>query len=112
MPEDEEKKLDEIREYAHRAATQSPFSQKISDQAAEQAKIMRETGPYLTLGIQMVLTIGVFFGIGYWLDKHFGTSPLWTAILSASGAVAGLIYFIVTVIRLQKSDDARRKREG
>jgi F0F1-type ATP synthase assembly protein I len=107
MPEDEEKRLEDIREYAHRAATQSPFSDKVAKEAADQAEVMREAGPYLTLGIQLVLTIGVFFGIGYWLDKHFATAPLWTAIFTAFGAVASLTYFIVTVIRLQKRDDAK-----
>src|SRR2546430_13653943 len=110
MPGDEQKNLEEIRNYAHRAATQSPFSPNVAKQAAEQAEIMREAGPYLTLGIQLVLTIGVFFGIGYWLDKHFHTSPLWTAIFSGFGAISGLTYFIVTVIRLQKREDENRRK--
>jgi F0F1-type ATP synthase assembly protein I len=110
MPENEEEKLREIREYAHKAATQSPFSPNVAKQAAEQAKVMQETGPYLTLGIQLVLTIGAFFGIGYWLDKHFLTSPLWTAIFTGFGAISGLTYFIVTVIRLQKNEETKAKK--
>jgi hypothetical protein len=74
---------------------------------AEQQQALQETGPYMTLGIQLVLTILAFFGIGYWLDHHFKTGSLWTAIFAGFGAFSSLTYFIVTVIRLQKLDDKR-----
>ncbi len=77
---------------------------------AEQQKAIRETGPYMTLGIQLVLTILAFFGIGYWLDQHFKTGSLWTAIFAGFGAFASLTYFIVTVIRLQKLDNINRQK--
>jgi F0F1-type ATP synthase assembly protein I len=79
-------------------------------EVAEQQKALQETGPYMTLGIQLVLTILIFFGIGYWLDQHFKTGSLWTAIFAGFGAFSSLTYFIVTVIRLQKQDDLRRKK--
>jgi F0F1-type ATP synthase assembly protein I len=79
---------------------------------AEQQKALQETGPYMTLGIQLVLTILAFFGIGYWLDHHFKTGSLWTAIFAGFGSFASLTYFIVTVIRLQKHDDLKRKKNG
>ena len=78
---------------------------------AEQQKALQETGPYLTMGIQLVLTILAFFGIGYWLDHHFNTTPLWTAIMTTFGAVGSLSYFIVTVIHLQKIADSKAKSE-
>jgi F0F1-type ATP synthase assembly protein I len=74
---------------------------------ADQQEVMRETGPYLTLGIQLVLTILVFFGAGYWLDHHFETGSLWVAILTSFGAIMSLVYFIIIAIGLQKKDDAR-----
>ncbi len=76
---------------------------------AEQQKALQETGPYLTLGIQLVLTILIFVGAGYWLDHHFKTTPLWTAILSTFGAISSLTYFIVTVLRLQKNSETKPK---
>jgi F0F1-type ATP synthase assembly protein I len=74
---------------------------------AEQQKALQETGPYMTLGIQLVLTILAFFGIGYWLDHHFKTGSLWTAIFAGFGAFSSLTYFVVTVMRLQKQDEVR-----
>jgi F0F1-type ATP synthase assembly protein I len=79
---------------------------------AEQQEVLRETGPYMTLGIQLVLTILVFFGIGYWLDQHFKTGSLWTAVFTGFGAFSSLTYFIVTIIQLQKKEDARTKKSG
>lgn len=76
----------------------------------EQQKALQETGPYMTLGIQMVISVLVFFGIGYWLDHHFKTGSLWMVILTSFGAVSSLTYFIVTVIGLQKRDDARARK--
>ncbi|GEM_PF-1096940 len=109
MAEDKDENIPrDIREYAHKAATQSVLSTQASQQAQEQAKIMREAGPYLTLGIQMILTIGIFFGIGYWLDHHFNTTPLWIAIFTAFGSVASLVYFIVTVIQLGKKSEGKK----
>ncbi len=78
---------------------------------AEQQKALQETGPYMTLGIQLVLTILAFFGIGYWLDQHFKTGSLWTAIFAGFGAFASLTYFIVTVIQLQKQEDQKRQKK-
>jgi F0F1-type ATP synthase assembly protein I len=109
IPEDKQRGDDsqEIRDYAHEAATQSPIKPSISKQANEQAKIMREAGPYMTLGIQLVLTILIFCGIGYWLDKHFNTGSLWIAIMATFGSISSTVYFIVTVSRLQKKSDSK-----
>jgi F0F1-type ATP synthase assembly protein I len=85
--------------------------QRVRREIAEQQKAMRETGPYLTLGIQLVLTILIFFGAGHWLDGHFHTIPLWTAIFTGFGSIASLIYFIVAVLRLQKNSEIQSKNE-
>jgi F0F1-type ATP synthase assembly protein I len=75
---------------------------------AEQSKIMREVGPYMTLGIQLALTVLVFCGIGYWMDKHFQTGSLWIAIMATFGSISGTVYFIMTVLRLQKQSDSKK----
>ncbi len=43
---DEDKSVSKIRDYAHEAATQSPIKSGATKEANEQAKIMREAGPY------------------------------------------------------------------
>ncbi|HEY3874257.1 MAG TPA: AtpZ/AtpI family protein [Candidatus Kapabacteria bacterium] len=73
----------------------------------EQQKALQETGPYMTLGIQLVITILAFFGIGYWLDHHFHSGSLWMIIFTSFGVVSSLTYFIVTVIGLQKKEDRK-----
>lgn len=88
---------------------ENPFLKNASREAAEQQKVLRETGPYMTLGIQLALSLAAFFGIGYWLDHTYHTGSLWTAIFSAFGAVSSLAYFIVTVIQLSKKEEANKK---
>ena len=68
-------------------------------------KAMQENAPYLTLGIQMALTIGAFSALGWWLDKQNGTTA-WIGICSGVGSVFGLGYFLLVVLRMEK------KREG
>ena len=107
MDENREK---EIQEYAHRKASEPLFGvgSKPNDEA-EYRKAMQENGPYLTLGIQMALTMAAFAGLGWWLDKQNGTS-FWIGICSGFGAVAGLGYFLLVVLRLEKKNDKKKKR--
>lgn len=78
----------------------------------EQQKVLREMGPYMTMGIQLALTILAFFGLGYWLDKHYLTGSLWTAICTSFGAVSALVYFVVTVLSLSKKEDAAARESA
>ena len=103
MVEDTRKK--EIDEYAKKAASGTLGKVSHADEEEQYSKAMRESGPYLTLGIQMAITVAAFSGLGYWLDNRFNTSPLWIAILSGLGAVMGLAYFLLTVTRLSKKDE-------
>jgi F0F1-type ATP synthase assembly protein I len=100
-PELDREDLDpqEIRNYAHEAANRGLVKLGSKQEHAEQQAIMQESSPYLTLGAQMAGSIAAFFGIGYWLDHHFGTS-FWIPTLTGLGAAASLTYFIVTVVRL------------
>jgi hypothetical protein len=84
-----------------------PTKSRLEREAAEQQKAMREMGPYMTLGIQLALTILVFFGIGYWLDNRFQAGNLWRVICTGFGAFASLVYFIVTVMRLTKNEETK-----
>lgn len=64
----------------------------------------------MTLGIQLVATILVFFGIGYWLDHHFHSGSLWMIVLTSFGVVASLVYFIVNVLGLQKKEERKSQK--
>ncbi|HWF45004.1 MAG TPA: AtpZ/AtpI family protein [Candidatus Kapabacteria bacterium] len=88
--------------------THPTLSSRLNANAAEQNKAMRDVGPYLTLGIQMAASVLIFFGIGYWLDRVFHTSSMWTIILTIFGAISGLAYFLVTVVHLSKKEETKR----
>jgi len=100
----DDKRKKEIQEYAERKASEPLFGgAKSNDDSSEYRKAMQENAPYLTLGIQMALTIAAFSGLGWWLDKQNGTS-FWIGICSGLGAVAGLGYFLLVVLRMEKKN--------
>ncbi|MCL2038852.1 MAG: AtpZ/AtpI family protein [Bacteroidetes bacterium] len=68
----------------------------------ERKQIYQSVGPFLNLGLQMSITIGVFVLGGWWLDKQFDTSPIWTLILSGIGIFGAFYSFIRKVINLEK----------
>lgn len=75
----------------------------------ENRSAMLSAGPYLTLGIQLALTVVVVFFIGRYLDEKFSTSP-WLMIAALFvGCTGGLIKFIRTVNELSKQDDERAR---
>ena len=100
------------REYAHQAANQSIFKTTSAKDAAEQQQVLQETGPYLTLGIQLALSIIFFYGIGYWIDHSYGTGSRWSIIFVSFGAIASLAYFIVTVLRLSKIEETKGQQKA
>lgn len=73
----------------------------------------KDIGQFLTLGIQLAVTVVVCFFIGRWLDGMFGTSP-WLMILGlALGISGGMISFIRASLSAGKQQDretAERKR--
>jgi len=75
--------------------------------------VMRSFGPFLTLGIQLALSIVVFFFLGKWIDGLFNTSPWFMLGGLTIGGVGGMIKFITSATKLgQQQDvlDAERKQ--
>jgi F0F1-type ATP synthase assembly protein I len=67
---------------------------------------LRGLAPFLTLGIQLALSIVVFFFLGKWMDSRFNTSP-WCMLGGLMiGGVGGMIKFITSVTRLAQQQDA------
>ncbi len=70
--------------------------------------MLQSTAPYLTLGIQLAITVVVFFFIGRFADDYFGTKP-WLMVVSIFvGSIGGLIKFFRTVIDLSKKEENER----
>lgn len=75
---------------------------------------LRSLAPFLTLGIQLALSVVVFFFIGKWLDSRLGTSPWFMLGGLVLGAVGGMIKFITSALKMAKeqdASDAERKRQ-
>lgn len=72
----------------------------------------REVGPYLGLGLQLAATIVIMVLIGDWIDKKYGTSPLWTIITGFLGITTGMYQLIKTVLHLQKRSEKKDNPEN
>ena len=76
-----------------------------------------QLGPFLTLGVQLAVTVLVCFFLGRWLDSVFNTAPWLMIIGLALGVTGGFINFFRTAIALGKEEDQeaaekRAKHEG
>ena len=65
-------------------------------------QVVRELGPYMSLGFQLAAAVVGFFLLGHWLDNRYGTSP-WLKLLGLLlGTTGGFIKFFKTVAGLDK----------
>ena len=79
----------------------------MTDPDEDSRSAMLSSGPYLTLGIQLAITVVAAFFFGRWCDEKLSTSP-WLMIAALFiGCTGGLIKFIRTVNELAKQDDER-----
>ena len=58
------------------------------------ARVLREAAPYLGLGTALATTVGLLFGLGYWLDSKMGTKPALTLVFSGLGVGIALVQFV------------------
>ncbi len=73
------------------------------------SETMKDVGPYLTLGIQLAITVVVFFFLGKYADDYFGTKPWLMIAAILLGAAGGLVKFFKTVIELGKKEEHERR---
>lgn len=69
---------------------------------------LQSLSPYLTLGIQLAITVIVFFFLGKYLDEKFETTPWLMITMIFVGSVGGMIKFFQTVTELSKKHDAQQ----
>ncbi|HTY37573.1 MAG TPA: AtpZ/AtpI family protein [Bacteroidota bacterium] len=79
-----------------------------ADQSTDQ--ILRQSAPYLTLGIQLAAGIVVFFLLGWWLDTKYDSSPMYKLVGLGVGMVGGLIKFLKTVVDLGKQETSAKPK--
>jgi len=70
---------------------------------------LRAVAPYLTLGVQLAVTVVVFFFIGKFADEYFHTTPWLMIAAIVIGSAGGLIKFFRTVIDLSNKEDHERR---
>ncbi|MBI2428525.1 MAG: AtpZ/AtpI family protein [Ignavibacteriales bacterium] len=75
------------------------------------AEVLQSTGPYLTLGAQLAITVVVFFFIGKYADEYFETKPWLMVSMIIVGAIGGLIKFFRTVIDLSNKEENERRNK-
>ncbi|MGA7791521.1 MAG: AtpZ/AtpI family protein [Candidatus Acidiferrales bacterium] len=55
---------------------------------------MRQFSDIMELPFLLVASVGIGGGAGYFLDKHFHTSPVFTLILGLLGFAGGMIQLV------------------
>ncbi len=60
---------------------------------------------FASVGTQLVVSIFIGFGMGYWLDKQLGTQPVLMLVFMLLGVAAGFLNIYRTVVRGTKSGD-------
>lgn len=68
-------------------------------------QVVREMGPYMSLGFQLAAAVVGFFLLGHWLDNRYDTSPWLKLFGLLLGATGGFIKFFKTVARLDKKSN-------
>lgn len=68
----------------------------------------REAGPYLTLGLELGLTMIAWSAIGYLLDRWLETLP-W---LTLAGVLVGMISVFLQIARASKKSEGRSNGRG
>ena len=61
------------------------------------SRALREAAPYLTIGTSFAASVLLGVGLGYWLDRKWGTSPWLLLVGSGIGLFAGFYQFSKTV---------------
>ncbi len=73
-------------------------------------RAIKEIAPYSGLGLQLAVTVVLFWFIGKMIDEHYGTSPLWMIIGAMLGIIVGMYNFIKSVIELTKKKNGRKDK--
>lgn len=83
--------------------------------AQEQAKPQTRSGPTgqaFRLSTEMVATLVVGFGIGWFLDSWLGTKPWLLLLFLVLGLAAGLLNAYRTAMRVQNAVDKEDEKSG
>ena len=64
----------------------------------------RKAAPYIGASTSLVVSVGAFLGLGYWLDRKLENEVPWLTMLGALvGMAGGFISFFKTVLGTRKT---------
>ena len=67
------------------------------------ASAYRKAAPYMAASTQLVVSVGLFTGLGIWLDRKWEHRTPWLTLLGAAvGMTGGFIGFFRTVLGKRK----------
>ena len=72
---------------------------------------IRESGPFIGLGIQLAAAVVLMFFVGRWLDREFGTAPWLMVVGLFFGTAAGLFNFIRTVTAIDQKKNKEKSKK-
>ena len=62
----------------------------------------RKASPYIAASTTLVAAVGLFTGLGVWLDRKLGTTPWLTLLGTVVGMAGGFTSFFRTVLGKRK----------
>ena len=96
-----------------RRAADEPSPHRVDETAPKTSGAGSSIGAYAGLGLQFAVSIVLFVYLGQWLDRRFGTSPLFLLLGLFVGA-GGSFYAMVRRLNAdqKRADEAARDRQG
>ena len=80
--------------------------QKPKTEKQKRGDFIRFAGMASTVGINMVVSTFVGFGLGYWvIDKYLNTHPWFTIVMTALGIFAGFKYLFKIAQKAEEEDE-------
>jgi F0F1-type ATP synthase assembly protein I len=78
----------------------SDRERRTADKESSLGEAYRKAAPYMAASTSLVIAVGVFTGIGIWLDRKLGNRVPWFTMLGALlGMTGGFVSFFRTVVR-------------
>jgi F0F1-type ATP synthase assembly protein I len=74
-------------------------------------ELMQSAAPYMTLGLQIAVTVVLFLFIGKFADDRFGTKPWLMVAGIVIGFAGGMIHFFREVIELSNKEEHERRNK-
>jgi len=68
-------------------------------------------GPLLSSGLELAVSVGIMCVVGYFLDRHFGTTPWLMVVGIFFGAAAGFYLFVKTISSVEQSTEEKGKSD-